>query len=149
MPLIDPNSGTTAVDYEEARVEAEHEEPALGMTPEDEHALNCGTFRGEKFPENIEVLASQITKLEDGDILLVRVSDITPPGQLHIFTQYMKSLVHEEMKIDAQVIVVRGEVAMGVVKKADLGDIHQRLDDIEKRLPPRALTELPTGERKG
>ena len=130
----------------------------LGMTPEDEHDLNCGTFLGErpdeakekkllneaverlsKIKPEVEILASQITKLEDGDILLVTVPINTDQKHTSFFRQYMNNLVKEKMQLDAQVLVAAGDVKMSVLKAEKLGDIHQRLDDIEKRLPPRGL----------
>ena len=72
------------------------------------------------------------TKLEDGDIMFINVVGVFAARQLCAFRKQMKDIV-EEQGVKADVIVTNVEnLELTVLKSAQLNDIHQRLDDLER-----------------
>ncbi len=72
-------------------------------------------------------------KLEDGDILFARVNGIVGTKQMQSWRVELEKKV-AALGVKAEIVAVNGDVTLEVVKRNDLADVLQRLDDIEKKL---------------
>lgn len=84
---------------------------------------------------DIQVTDTQTVKVEEGDILLVTVPTNTSDKQLmsfrKSFTKQVKDMVGSDKVVVIVVAAEAGTVSMGLVKREELDDIRQRLDDLE------------------
>ncbi len=72
--------------------------------------------------------------LEDGDILFVKVLGTVSRPQLQEFREALAEKVLKDLDVKASVVVVAGDVTMGVVKGLQLDDILTRLKSLEEKV---------------
>lgn len=84
----------------------------------------------------VVVKSMEKAKLEDGDLLLVTVSETTSTEVMMQFQNHMNGVIREVMKVNAvsEVVSCDGEVRLDVIKHHELSDIYQRLDELERKL---------------
>lgn len=92
--------------------------------------------------DSVTIERLQKLKLEDGDILHVTVSPTTQMGQAARFQQQLTDRVKHDLHVDVVVVVLLAECTMSIVKRNELSDIYQRLDDLEERMLPNLDTRL-------
>lgn len=74
------------------------------------------------------------TKIEDGDLVIIQMVDSRAYKYHKELCKSLQRIVTDEMGIAAKVIFVDEGFDISVVKKAELGDLHQRLEDLETKL---------------
>lgn len=85
-------------------------------------------------PEDIANHTLEKAKLEDGDLLLIRVPEHVRVEMLRGFRKQIAAIV-ERLGVNAQVLVVAGDVTLEVVKESQLLDVkalEERIERIEK-----------------
>lgn len=81
---------------------------------------------------DVKVTSTLTVKVEDGDILFVKAPAETPYKNMREFQRSLQECVRRSIGVDALVVVDSCDIEMSIVKRNELSDIKQRLDDLEK-----------------
>ncbi len=83
---------------------------------------------------DIKITDTKTIKIENGDILLVTVPVATPADVRVKYCQQLKNTIKENLGIAAVIVVTAAEMEMSIVKRNELSDLYQRIDDLEKEI---------------
>lgn len=116
-----------------------HAMPEVGTLCSDCWEAMPATLRSDQpVVDRLEAAVAAI-KIEDGDLVIVKLKTHQPVSIRRRIVDGLQRVITDEMGVNAKVILADVGIDIGVVKKAELGDLHQRIDDLEAKLDQLAL----------